>query len=313
MNPKYKFWQDSLAGLSPPMSADDPQCGFYRVRRGDIWVPVAVWPLPNAGFGFKIGREIVNTNTGIAQWHWYAENPITEAEYRRVAEDGLDWSDADPVVAALIAKPSEVVEMREKIVAAAAGVPAYAKIESDEADVRALSLRNLLNELASGADKAREAEKAPHLKAGREIDAKYKPLIDQARDAAGKIKKARDDWQDAKRAAAKAAAIAAEAATRAQEEASAHLDVSQLPLEPVKPVSNLPPPSATVKPAYGRASSTGTKMVVTAIDFDKMIAALKPRPEWPTLEEFLRDMAQKLTNRGIILDGVTAEERSNTR
>jgi hypothetical protein len=107
--------------------------------------------------------------------------------------------------------------------------------------------------------------------------------------------------------------IAAEAATKAQETANAHRDISEPPLEPIKPVSNLPPPSASVKPTYGKASGTGTKMVVTAIDFDKMIAALKPRPEWPTLEDFLREMAQRLANKGIVLDGVTAVEKANTR
>src|SRR6202012_1298294 len=89
-------------------------------------------------------------------------------------------------------------EFREEIQTALGGVGVYAKIESDETDVRALSLRNMLNELAANADKAREAEKAPHLKACRDIDAKWQPLVKSARDGAGKIKSARDDWANAK-------------------------------------------------------------------------------------------------------------------
>jgi hypothetical protein len=325
---QYQFWTDSLAWLAGPRTGprpaiinEQPECGFYRMKRGTSWVPVAVWPMDalKGGLGFKIGKEVVGNSIGTEQWHWYAAHPITEAEYRKVAERGENWSDADPTVAAMQAngnaKPAAdpVTELREEITTAVGGIAAYAKIETDEDDVRALSLRNMLNELASTADKARETEKAPHLKAEREIDAKWQPLIKQAREGARKIKEARDQWQDDKRAAARAAIVAAEAATRAQEEASGHRDISEMPLEPVKPVSNLPAPSTSVKPAYGKASSVGTKMVVTAIDWDKMIAALKPRPEWPTLQAFLQEMAQKLANKGIILDGVSVEERANTR
>jgi hypothetical protein len=321
----YQFWLDSLAGKRPPIINEFPEAGFYRMKRDGLWVPIAVWPdiQQFGGLGFKFGKEIVGQDIGTERWPSYAANPITEDEYRRVAEQGLGWSDADPVVAAMTATnrppsatkpPSDATdELREQIATAVAGIAAYAKIESDETDVRALSLRNMLNELALTADKARKSEKEPFLKAEREIDIKWMPLVEQAREGARKIKEARDQWQDDKRAAARAAVVAAEAATRAQEAANAHRDISEVPLEPIKPVSNLPPPSAQVRPTYGKASPTGSKMVVTAIDWDKMIAALKPRPEWPTLEAFLREMAQKLANRGIILDGVTAEEKANTR
>jgi hypothetical protein len=100
---------------------------------------------------------------------------------------------------------------------------------------------------------------------------------------------------------------------RQRDEEAFHRDISETPPEPVQVKSNLPPPSAQIKPTYGKAAHVGSKMVVTAIDWDKMIAAIKLRPEWPTLQEFLQEMAQKLANRGVILDGVTAEERANTR
>jgi hypothetical protein len=344
---RYAFWQDSLAGLKPPIINEQPECGFWRMKRGGRWIPVAVWPLPGANqpLGFKFGAEVVGQNMGIEQWPWYAANPITEPEYRKVADRGEDWSDADPTVAAILSgngdgatirgaavsretyatltgpdatKPvgDATEEFAEQINAALGGVPTYAKIASDEASVRATSLRNMLNDLARDADKAREAEKAPHLKAEREIDARWQPIIKQAREGARKIKEANDGWEDDKRAAARQAADRAaqvarqEAAARAKAEAEGR--PAPAPAAPPPP-SNLPPPATQIRPTHGKAAHVGTKMVVTAVDWDRMIAALKPRPEWPTLEAFLHEMAQKLANRGIILDGVTAEERANTR
>ncbi len=108
MTNPYQFWQDSLAGLKPPIINEFPQPGFFRMKRGKNgpWVPVAVWPLSGTriiepGLGFKFGKETVGKDFGIEQWPYYAANPITEAEYRKVAERGESWSDSDPVVAEL--------------------------------------------------------------------------------------------------------------------------------------------------------------------------------------------------------------------
>ena len=335
MTDKYKFWQDSLAWLEfdrknpgvphgerPQIINEQPEYGFYRIRRGR-GIPVAVFP-DNGVQTFKFGKEIVGNYLGIEQWPWYAANPITEAEYRKV-ERGEDWSDADPVVAEMVRNgdaPAKAMfpdddadDFREEINTALAGVPAYAKIESDEADVRALSLRNMLNELGAAADKAREAEKAPLLKATREVDAKWQPLVKSARDGAGKIKSARDDWSDSKRkAAALAQARSAEANEKhRQEVAAAAASNKPAPTPPPPAQSNLPPPTAQVRPIYGKASGTGTKVVVTEVNFDKMFAALKLRPDWPQFAEIMRELAQKMASKGIILDGVTTEEKSNTR
>lgn len=204
-------------------------------------------------------------------------------------------------------------EIKEQIAVAGAGVPAYAKIESDEASTRATGLRNMLMDLAGTADKTREALKAPHLKAEREIDAEWQPIIKQAREFARQIKDARDSWEDTKRAAALEAQRRAQDEQRVRDEENAKNDIRDEPPPPVEARSNLPPPSAQIKPTYGKAAHVGTKMVVTAVDWDKMIQALKPRPEWPTLQAFLQEMAQKLANHGVILDGVTAVEKANTK
>jgi len=333
MTDRYVFWRDSLAGLKPQITNEHPMPGFYRMKRGTGWVPVAVWPLgPSAGMaslGFKIGHEKVGADIGTERWPWYAAHPITEDVYRAVAERGEQWPDEDATVAAILAtnhvpaatqaapdatkSPADPVdEMREQIAVALRGVPTYAKIESEDANAAATGLRNLLNELAGDADKARVAEKEPFLEGGRKVDAKYKKLIDSAKAGALEIKKARDVYEDMKREAARQAALRAAEEQRRIDEEAAHRDISE-PIPVVQSKSNLPPPAAQIRPTYGRAANVGTKMVVTAVDWDKMIAALKPRPEWPIVEDFLREMAQKLANKGIVLDGVTTREAADTK
>lgn len=323
----YAYWQAALKATpthpGPTPVVDQPECGFYRLKRNKVWLPVAVFKV-NGEMTFKIGGQIVGTNAGKELWAHYCAHPVTEDTYRDVAEHGKDWPDADPTVAQLIAqnKPIPVItkteekisdslqpdsadEYREQIETALGGVPAYAKIESDEADVRALSLRNMLNDLAANADKAREAEKRPHFEAAKAVDAKWQPLIKEAREGAGKVKVARDEWANDK---LKAKQQADQRAREAADEAM----VAGKPPEPTPP-SNLPPPVTQVRPTYGRASPTGTKMVVTEVDYDKFFAALKTRPEWPIVKAQFDEWAQKLANKGIIPDGVKAEEKANTR
>src|SRR6266852_6753859 len=169
----YKFWRDALAGKNPPIVNEDPQPGFYRMKRNGGWAPVAVWPVINKNpgtseitLGFKIGTEVVGGHDGVERWPWYASHPITEATYRAVAERGEHWPDADPIVSEMTenavrgsikiltsAEPSPAM-FREKIETAVSGCVAYKRIESDEASSRAQGLRNLLNKLASDVKKA---------------------------------------------------------------------------------------------------------------------------------------------------------------
>jgi len=341
----YSYWQDALAGKNPAAVVDEPQCGFYRMKRGTTWVPVAVYPSVGFGMGFKIGREVVGRNMGVELWPSYCANPITEAVYRAVAERGEPWPDADPTVTALQeakrqpkydpeqearnelafiaeddrrnaaedAAPKPVdptAEFREQIQTAVAGAAAYKKIESDEASVRAASLRNMLMALANEADKVREAEKAPHLKASREVDTKWQPVIKQAREGAQAVRTAMEGWENDKRRAAAAAASRAAEENSRRETAAAHNDISAPPPEPAKPQSNLPAPAAQIKPTFGKASGVQTFELVTAIDAVKVFEHFKAHPDVTAL---LTKLAQAALNAGIEIDGVTHETRTRIK
>lgn len=357
MTESYAFWRDCLAakqaGQSLPVgNVDDPQAGFWRTKRGTSWVPVAVWPKGNGlqgadALGFKIGTEVVGANMGAELWSHYCAHPITEAEYRKVAEQGGDWSDSDPTVNAIInavtlkkeitpkqiankinsgqrLDPEEsarlelafieydnernadpLVQFREQIATAAAGLAAYQTIESDEAAARAAGLRNLLLKLKKDADDQRAALKAPHLKAGHEIDAAWNPVVKEAGAAADTIRNSLGSWETVKR---QAAARAAQRDAEAAREAEAAGRPAPPPAQP-----NAPAPSQQVRPTFGKAAGVSVYQHVTKIDPDKVLAALRGRPEWFGLVNYLEGAAQTLAKNGIILDGVQTEERARVR
>jgi len=326
----YSYWQAALKGNAPTPNVDDPKPGFYRMKRNGGWIPVAVWPLTNifsgeCKLGFKFGSEVVSADLGIERWPNYCAHPITEDTYRDVAEGGKNWPDADPVVAKMIAPlPKEyatakidafmgvvaaIPDIREKlheeVEIATAGIHAYAKIETDEASVRAASLRNMLLKLASDADKARDAEKRPYLEAGRAVDDRWRDVIQSAKTAANTLRSAMEDWEQVKRKAAQEAA-------RRQQEAREQAERENRPV-PVPAPSNVPPPQSQVRPTFGKAASVGTRLEVTDVHFTKFINALVDRPEWNDFHVFMYGLAQKLANRGIILDGVTTEEKASIK
>lgn len=331
----YEFWKSALAAKQsgtplPIATVDDPQCGFWRTKRGSSWVPVAVWPKGNGlqgpdALGFKIGTEVVGANMGAELWSHYCAHPITEAEYRKVAEQGGDWSDSDPTVTAMTNGKREITreentrlqqslidsaddpitEFRDQIATAAAGLAAYHTIESDEAAARAAGLRNLLLKLKKDADDQRAALKAPHLKAGQEIDATWNPLVKEAGAAADKIRNAIGSWETLKR---QAAAQAAQRDAEAAREAEAAGRPAPPPAQP-----NAPAPSQQVRPTFGKAAGVSVYQHVVKIDPDKVLAALRERPEWYSVLNCLEEIASKLARNGIILPGVETEERAKVR
>lgn len=352
MTDQYTYWAAKLRGEDITSIVDQPECGFYRTRRGTSWVPVAVWPKGNGlqgpdALGFKIGTEVVGANMGTELWSHYCAHPITEAEYRKVAEQGGDWSDSDPTVNAIInavtlkkeitpkqiankinsgerLDPEEsarlelafieydnernagpLVQFREQIATAAAGLAAYQTIESDEAAARAAGLRNLLLKLKKDADDQRAALKAPHLKAGQEIDAAWNPLVKEAGAAADKIRNAIGSWETLKRQAAAQAAQRDAEAARAAEAAGRPT--------PAPVVPNAPAPSQQVRPTFGKAAGVSVYQHVVKIDPDKVLAALRTRPEWYGVLQYLEEACQRLARNGVILDGVTTEERAKVR
>jgi hypothetical protein len=233
-------------------------------------------------------------------WYWQRcmTRPVEEDIWRSVAEDGQPWPDMDEEIADTLGHNIAETTDREtlkglldKLVEAA---KKYQTVGDDATAARAQSLRARLNELKGRSDKLREEEKAPHLKAGREVDAAWQPLVKAADAAALAIRKALEAHETDKRRAAVAAAEAARKAAEA--------NVSRETPEP-----EIEAPVARVAGGYGRAASVRTKNVVVSIDADVVFRSYSANAEVIAL---LTKLAQRDLDAGITTPGCKVEERA---
>lgn len=319
VHPDYAYWSNALLGTLGPVSDGDPQCGFYRRRlfKDGPFVPVAIWKAEGALVALVDGK----TADASEIWTWVCDKPITEAEYHKVMGGGA-WSDADPVVDAQVADrrnsdpANEDQVIKDQIEAAKTGADAYKIIESDDLLPKAQSLRSRLLELKGTAEKRHKAEKEPHLKAGRAVDAKWLPTAREAETAANVIRDAMSAWETkklkARREEERQAEIkrAAEAETaRLADEASRPTAAVFAPAPEPAPVDTPAPTAPTpIRGNYGRAASVGVVSVVTGIsDQAALYEFMKDHPE---LKELLLTLAKRAVAKGHTVPGVTVEEQA---
>ena len=107
-----------------------------------------------------------------------------------------------------------------------------AKVDSQPLADGIANLLNMLRAAEKSADAARKAEKEPHDKAAKAVDAKFKPILEKAKLATDACKKALTPWlahlEAEKAAKAEAARREAEEKRRAAEEAIRARDAANL-------------------------------------------------------------------------------------
>ena len=94
-------------------------------------------------------------------------------------------------------------------------------VSNDEQDAAIDAILDDFRKAGQDAEKIRKAEKEPHLEAGRQVDAKWKPITDKAARGASACKEALTPYRTAKQAAKD------EAARKAREEAEARAKAAQ--------------------------------------------------------------------------------------
>ncbi|AVX04292.1 hypothetical protein MXMO3_01767 [Maritalea myrionectae] len=313
----WTYWQKALAGDKPPVHEGDPQSGFYRrrLKKNGPFVPVAIWRDGDDWVALVDGKPA----DAMYLWTWVCDKPITKAEYDRVS-NGEPWSDApifDPTATNDLRNSdpeNELEALKDQIESAKAGIAEFEKIESDEAQVKAQALRARLNELSNEADKKRTAEKKPHLDAGKAVDAKWQPLVKDAKANAEKIKKAMSAYETEKLKKQREEQARLEQQRRETEEAAKRDEEMGRP----KAADATPPPEtdttpeqtapAPIKGNYGRAASVSVVKVVTGIsDQGALYAFLKDHPE---LKQTMIDLAQRAVKKGFEVPGVSIDEQA---
>jgi hypothetical protein len=339
MSDRLKWWRHAVQTPNIrdrwPIDLRSPEQGWYRFKRKGVWEPIAYWWEDEALFCL-IGKdewfakeEDEHITLAIEAWPHVSKHPISEEEYDEVIAGG-QWRDLDGAVADQMEagtargvgdnRPplSEIAQYNVDVENAAAAVERYKVIEDDETNAKAQSARARLNELASQADKKREIEKAPSLKEGRDIDAKWGKVIKAARSAAETIRAAMKAWENKKFREQEAKRIEEEKRQREQAEeeqraADAAIAQGVPPAVQVAPPSPPPPPPpapAQIRGGYGRAASVPTVIVYTVTDQDAFYAAVKFRGE---VAEFFAAFAKREAKQNRVHPGVTISQEKDVR
>ena len=228
MSDGYEYWRKALAGEKPPIHEGNPQPGYYRKRasRNGPWLPVAIWEKDGQLVATIDGKPVDPAEI----WTWVADKPVTYEEFKARTETGR-WpgeapepSSGAPVIGHNRPPADPIDVLNARIEEQAQLVHDWLELHQGglqsqaEADQLA-DMVNALRALAKEADEERKREKKPHLDACREVDGKWKPVIERPQALAAQAKRVLTAWlrkqREAERARAKAALDAGEKQARA--------------------------------------------------------------------------------------------------
>ena len=221
----YQPYRDMLAGKPVPIHADVPYPGRYKMKlRDGTFVAVLINHDANGEIKARIGDEITDP---IPIWTYCAKHPVDKAAFDVFNATGSWPGDAPATVGdnskhygegfdGLQSEINDYAEMCRQFLKDAektGGIKTKAK--ADQAGNMADAIGKGKSGLAKKADDARDAEMRPHLEAQREINAKYKALIEIGVDMAIDLRKVAEVWTKAERD--RLQKIANEEARKAQE------------------------------------------------------------------------------------------------
>jgi hypothetical protein len=290
-NDQYAYWEKALADPKALHNREfkittDPQSGFYRMWK--TLEPVAIWRDDEDAIVIVVHGEEIDPVDFEETWLRCAKYPVTEEAYHHV-RSGAVWPDLDEGVAAIghnRRRGDDPESLIDEMVAAA---DAYGQeITDDDEAKRAISLRAALLEQHNKLDKVREAAKAPHLKAAREVDEVYMPTVKLAKKTADMLRGLVEAFETRKR--------------QALREAEARRNVQDAPL---------PEPLDQIRTGYGKAASVRDKLVVTGIT--NFATATEAYRHHPGLTEALIRLAQADADQGLQKPGFKVETRAIVR
>jgi len=176
-----------------------------RKGRGGPWVPVAIWL--EGQVSLRLGQNSINSDSGklvclvegvernaYDVWTWVCRYPIAYESYVAVAEDGKPWPEEVPTLGHNSQSLNEAEVVGEEVEALSLSAMNWLEtlptIENQSDADKAANYADRFSALETRAEEARVIEKRPSLEEGREIDARWKPVVSKAQDAKAKMKKA---------------------------------------------------------------------------------------------------------------------------
>ena len=319
---RWSWWQAALAGNIGPIHDGDPQQGYYRVRRkGEPWEPVAIWQDETTGawLAYRGGRE---ADAG-AIWTWVCRNPISHDAYEKAMAGG--GFDDEPARApgighnAAEADPFDVLRIEYEGEAEQALEFLKSEVKTQADADRAGIWSKRLSDISKRADGVRVAEKEPHLAASRAVDDRWRNLVADPKELAGKLKRHVETFLIAQKRAEEARAAAqraeadrlrreaeeADAAARAAPEVDENAEAERAEL--IRRAQEAEKASEVRNATAGRTGARvalRTEKRARIVDFDACLAALKDRPE---VVELVQSLANRAVKSGFPLAGVEVE------
>jgi DNA repair exonuclease SbcCD nuclease subunit len=255
---RWAWWQKALAnpsdiGKGLKVHESDPQQGYFKTRsrlayrQYGPWEPVAIFYPEDSDrlVAYRAGKEVRDIN---ALWVWCHSQPITYEAYQKAIDTGgfdddapaatvgHNSGDEDPFEALKVELAGEAEQIAEFM-----RKPVETQADADKVAI----WTKRLGDIGKRADAEREREKAPHLKACRDTDDKWRPVVSEAKEWVDKARehnkpfllaqkraeeerqrkaqeeaeRIRHEAEEAAQAARAAVAESDEAAQRAQDEA----------------------------------------------------------------------------------------------
>lgn len=299
MTDLWHYWDAACAwkngeGPQPIANECNPQLGFYRLPKRDGYLgsktfePVAYY-LDDARIiccrrGSGDDARDLSTTEGEDLWIQVCEHPVTEEQYRRVAEQGKPWHDEHPYVGMQgHNKPPKDLSYEGLVVAIEdlaneaarrlKGPPVESQDESDQIT----NLADRLAELYRSSDKLFAEEQKPWKARLEDVKTRWKPLLETAEIYKQLKLKLVTPWlQRQRKAAAEAAARAAAAGE---------------PVEIERVTSG----------TRGRAVSLREYKVAKIVDYR---AALEFFADGQIMHDLVQDLCNKSARAGVQVPGV---------
>lgn len=313
MTDAYTYWREACAGTFGPITADHPQPGRYRMRKGKDgpYLPVAIF-VQDGVTKAAVGKEFVDPLT---IWTWCADKPVSEADYKHALATG-QWPGDIGHNSGDLSLKEEIEDRASTALEWLATNGIKTKIDADTA----ANYRAALLELKKRAETEHKAEKAPHLEAGKRVDAKFKPLIETADGAGATLRTELGKYlakvEAEERAKADAARKAEADRVRAEMERQATERAALMAKDPIAalttpmpelPVMQAPPEPVKVQAGGQRGRVTGLKTVVSYVvtDHAKALAFFADSED---VRQLVASLATKASKAGVTVPGVERKE-----
>jgi len=288
LNDQFAAWAKALADKTAvDTQPGNPRSGYYR-NRNEV---VAFWRDDEGALCCwrSSGKYTPTKPDEIDDLFAYcAPHPITYEAYQAFIESGRWPEDIEPVAEPAQDLPphealnAEIGALREQ---AAAWLKEIGSVSTQEQADKAANFAEEFAKREARAAEAHKTAKAPHLEAGRKVDAAWKPVIERAAELKKWSKKASEAFLIAEKArlAAEERKRQEEAARIAREAEQARIAAEKAGQPPPVVAAPVAPPPV---PQKAGAGTNGRKLAVRSRQINEIV-------DWRAFLAFCADMNQK--------------------